>query len=572
MMPSYTNTGLTCAFCAVFACVAVQAPPAQELDHALTELIDPDDGMTDPEAFERLEALRDEPLDLNTAGREAFEQLPWITPQQAGALVAWRAQNGRFSRVEALTRLPGFDARVVERIRPFVRVASPPPLHGQTRLFFGQRGRDGGSDAAWSGAQTALSLGRRLAWGARLERRSGQQPAWRSAYADARGIGRVERMVAGDFDLYFGQGLAFGGRGLRRIDGMSSNVKWRARDLVPARTSGQRGRYTGVAGQLDMRHVRVTAAWAQTRAGERMQGGRIGWSNRVSRIGVTAISVSRRAGAAGIDADLMIERVNVFGEVARSRHGGSAVVAGVQWATGRLDGGTVVSFVNRAFAGFQTLTSGQTRRPHTHWATRFRYRPDRATTVIWVYDVRRQQTTSAPDFDAVSVTMTASVQRRLFRIFTVTGLWREERADGAFGTASGAGGSTQWRGQVDWRITPRVRARGRIDRRTTPDGLTRAAHVLADLRYRTARGFTLSGQWSATYGSTVKTPSETGSEDEETDERINQRRRWSVFVYSPAGSLVAVSMRYTQSRSFRFALRVPSRTDVTWSLQTHVGF
>jgi competence ComEA-like helix-hairpin-helix protein len=71
---------------------------------------------------------RDEPavigrrIDLNTATRAELELLPGIGPTMAERIVEDRERRGAFRRVEDLDRIRGMGERMIERLRPMVKV------------------------------------------------------------------------------------------------------------------------------------------------------------------------------------------------------------------------------------------------------------------------------------------------------------------------------------------------------------------------------------------------------------------------------------------------------------------
>ncbi|MGO9641055.1 MAG: ComEA family DNA-binding protein [Candidatus Acidiferrales bacterium] len=69
----------------------------------------------------------EKPIDLNTATAEQLEQLPGIGPKIAEAIVAFREKSGPFRRVEDLLAIRGISKRKLNAIRPYVKVAPPPP-------------------------------------------------------------------------------------------------------------------------------------------------------------------------------------------------------------------------------------------------------------------------------------------------------------------------------------------------------------------------------------------------------------------------------------------------------------
>ncbi len=62
------------------------------------------------------------PLDPNTASVEDLDRLPGIGPVLARRIVEYRARHGLFRSADELLGVPGIGARLLERLRPFVRV------------------------------------------------------------------------------------------------------------------------------------------------------------------------------------------------------------------------------------------------------------------------------------------------------------------------------------------------------------------------------------------------------------------------------------------------------------------
>ncbi|WP_375339576.1 helix-hairpin-helix domain-containing protein [Microbacterium rhizophilus] len=61
-------------------------------------------------------------IDLNTADSAALEELPRIGPALAQRILEWRDANGRFTAVEDLLAVPGIGDKMLESLRPHVRV------------------------------------------------------------------------------------------------------------------------------------------------------------------------------------------------------------------------------------------------------------------------------------------------------------------------------------------------------------------------------------------------------------------------------------------------------------------
>jgi competence protein ComEA len=66
-----------------------------------------------------------EPVDLDTAGIEAIESLPWIGPALAARIVESRERCGAFGSIKAVTRVRGIGEAMAKRIEPHVTFSTP---------------------------------------------------------------------------------------------------------------------------------------------------------------------------------------------------------------------------------------------------------------------------------------------------------------------------------------------------------------------------------------------------------------------------------------------------------------
>lgn len=68
-------------------------------------------------------------IDLNSANVNQLSGVPAIKQQLAYEIVSYRARNGHFTTVEDITRVPGVNKRILNKIRNRVYVSNSQPYH-----------------------------------------------------------------------------------------------------------------------------------------------------------------------------------------------------------------------------------------------------------------------------------------------------------------------------------------------------------------------------------------------------------------------------------------------------------
>jgi len=158
---------------------------------------------------ELLNQLRDNPLDLNRATATELLQLPWLTPAMVREVVARRSQKGRFRNLDHLIGIGTIDSSIVEAIRPYLRVVA---RRSETRT--GEMARIASDDLARFHGLLNCAL---------AERVRADFPELNLSLVSAKDVGERNpfdllsggaeyhrartRVLAGDYELQFGQGL-----------------------------------------------------------------------------------------------------------------------------------------------------------------------------------------------------------------------------------------------------------------------------------------------------------------------------------------------------------------------------
>ena len=528
---------------------------AQDLDFSIDALIDREAADIDPEDIALLVSLRRDPLDINRADRTELEQLPWITPALAGAIVAWRERHGPFGNAGELARVPGFTADLVSRISPFVRAAEDRSFDttGRLRLARSRTDRPEAPGNGILGVQADIGLGNRFKLGGRGERRDrGGETRWRSGYVEFGGSARSRRLILGYFEVDFGQGLIWRSHSIRpSTASLSASVKRRIRGLRPVRTTYASGARRGMAMRIDHRGFNLTGILSRADSGKWEPGGRLGWSRNSGLVGFSVLQ-SEGSLRVGADLDYLYGGTNLFGEVAIDDEGYQTVQGGMVWSLEGVEGGLTfhrqpdARFIEKTERAWQSLL--------------LRWRPDRRTTL---------QLSIEPRLTYLELYRRSTIRfrRRVGRGVIASGVWRREMDERQ---ATGSALLDTWRGQVAWRVPVRVQWRARYERRGRY-GLKPEHDLRLYMRYRSKDRFSLSAQWEYTLSGfpapEIALAGFPDPEDTASLFRANHRERWVFLLYGPVGPGVSTLIRYTRTRQTRYdQLKIPL-VETRWVLQ-----
>lgn len=528
---------------------------AQDLDYSIDALIDREAADIDTEDIALLVSLRRDPLDINRAGRTELEQLPWITPVLAGAIVAWREGHGPFGSAGELALVQGFTPALVTRISPFVRAGDDRSFDttGRLRLSRSRTDRPEAPGNGILGVQSDAGLGSRFKLGGRGERRDrGGETRWRSGYVEFGGAGAFRRLILGYYEMDFGQGLVWRSHSIRpSTASLSASVKRRIRGLRPVRTTYASGARRGLALQIYRRGFSMTGILSRTDSGRWEPGGRLDWSRNSGLVGISVLRSEGRL-RMGADLDFLYGGTNLFGEMAIDHEGYRTVQGGMVWSMEGVEGGLTLHrqpdarFIEKTERTWQSLL--------------LRWRPDRRTTL---------QLSVEPRLTYLELyrRSTLRFRRRMGRGIIASGVWRRERDERQ---VAGSALLDTWRGQLAWRVPARVQWRARYELRGR-SGLKPEHDLRLYMRYRSRDRVSLSAQWEYMLTGFPE-PEDTlagfpGPESSPSLFRTNHRERWVILLYGPVGPGVSTLVRYTRTRQTRYdQLKVPL-VETRWVLQ-----
>jgi hypothetical protein len=209
----------------------------------------------DQDLFERLNWLRDHPIDINTTDMDALLSVPGVSPVGVDAIRRHRRKHGPFKEIFDLAGVEGVTGPTWELLKPFVTV-SPRRLalldyRGRTVRPIQSTRED---ETAYLGSAAALYsrviLSPSVGWESGLvflaDRGERVKDGFVSGYVQYESPGFVRRLILGDVVAVAGSGLMWG-QGLRRDASVAGTVSGH---LSPHRSSGEEGFVRGIGATL----------------------------------------------------------------------------------------------------------------------------------------------------------------------------------------------------------------------------------------------------------------------------------------------------------------------------------
>ncbi len=278
--------------------------PGQSSDESIRSLVEaryPDGSAEEAEAYgEALRWLAENPVNVNRSPAYRLARLPGLDAARAQRIVGWREEHPPFAELGELVGVPGIGSGTVERIRPFATVGDPRRIRRQLRRdsrYWLKEGRftlysrvrmQREKRAGFRRADESGYRGDRIQHYQRMRYRTAhldlnltQQKdageAWsRSArqdhavgYASIHEVGRLRRLVAGNFEMAAGEGLLFGGGSLlgKGRNVLSAPVQRGGGGLKPFGSSRESGYFRGLGAsfQLGARRRTTLTLWGSRR-------------------------------------------------------------------------------------------------------------------------------------------------------------------------------------------------------------------------------------------------------------------------------------------------------------------
>lgn len=299
----------------------------------------------DEESAEKLAAYLNHPLMLNQASMSRIVSSGLLSRYQAVSMADYRARHGDVLSLVELSMIDGFGADFVERLAPFISLASGyrpgqnnarhHPLKTEITTRAGLKYNDG---MKWTSAvKVRMESGRRLDLSLAISSPYGGFAADRLLYTASVELNLAKvpvRMLAGDFNARFGQGLVL--RNGLSLSTLASPSAFMKNPTGLSRTSSFTGSsaFMGVGCEASFRNIVLTGFLAfpgirQLKSVKEdfkmMPALNLSWFFRHGQVAVTHYAVSSVLGQSGpeeswmwsaIDTRWCFNGCDLFGEVA----------------------------------------------------------------------------------------------------------------------------------------------------------------------------------------------------------------------------------------------------------------
>jgi len=274
----------------------------------------------DEELVERYSSFLSRPLQINIASRSRLVSSGLLSQYQVASLEDYRARYGDVLSFTELATLNGFSKEYVAAIRPFVSLESRslPGMPAKDTVAVSQDAvlRLAERSGEWNyGLKYKFSYGQRVEVAAAARTaysdRKPFPPSAYSFYAVVYGKHVPGKLVVGDFNARFGQGLALWSG--FSLTGFSSSASFyqRPNGISPSWSYSGTGTHRGVAADISLGRF-VVSAIASFSSTEFLPAVNVAWYGRNGQVSMTDVGARKLAA----DARWTWKGADIFGEYA----------------------------------------------------------------------------------------------------------------------------------------------------------------------------------------------------------------------------------------------------------------
>ncbi|MCK5782476.1 MAG: helix-hairpin-helix domain-containing protein [Flavobacteriales bacterium] len=289
----------------ILACLLSISTYAQDFDslnanHIFTQQIE---GLSEKSISERdyseiaenLDFLKSNKINLNTASAVELKQLPILNIFQINNLINYRERNGELFSIFELSSIHGFDKEIVRSIIPFVEIKKIDQLSWKIKdigevIKFGRhsfisrtqfavqtaRGHMTDSDSAQTKyrgnkykvySKYLFNSYDKLRFGFTMEKDAGEVFGgensilgfdFTSFHLELKNIGIFDKLLIGDYNIEFGQGLALWSSFSTNKSSYSTDIIKLGRGIVPFSGTNENVFFRGISGTITKQNITIS--------------------------------------------------------------------------------------------------------------------------------------------------------------------------------------------------------------------------------------------------------------------------------------------------------------------------
>ncbi len=370
--------------------------------------------------LEYLELLQQSPMNVNQVSAKELCRLPWISPLLAARIIQYRHDHGEFKRLEDLQNVRGIKSSY-DKIAPFLTTGKTNfsmPLHvqGRHRIMSPLQQSKAYQEDVYAGTKEKVynrihgTVSEVARFGMLIEKDAGERPchdffAGHLVFTPSLPI----TVLLGNFTAEYAQGLVFSGpyRMMKSSDPVAP-AKQRSRGIAPFLSTTENYAFSGVGISSRIKMVEISAFTSQQKRDARLEENFItslpetGLHRTANELAIKDKIVERVNGYAaqaqigknghiggvvqhmslnypfakgesaqaydfsgdynqvvGLNGDLTVGSINTFAEMARSKSGGQAVLAGMWYDLSPLECVVLYRHYDADFHNFYGLGFGE---------------------------------------------------------------------------------------------------------------------------------------------------------------------------------------------------------------------
>lgn len=242
--------------------------------------------------YDLMEYLMRNPVDLNTAGQNEFQRIPFIDFSTAEIIISHRNKYGKFFSVNELYSIRGIPTDLVRKIIPFAvikeseylsesreenllkNISENSRVYSRNRISNDIQDKKGFRENKFTGSKIALYNRLQIKYdnnyqiGILTEKDAGENQFndFSSFHLFAKDIGYIRNLVFGDYYLEFGQGLAlWNAYGFSKGADAVYPVKKNERKIIPYTSASENNFFRGAAGTINYNSFSVSVFYSKNK-------------------------------------------------------------------------------------------------------------------------------------------------------------------------------------------------------------------------------------------------------------------------------------------------------------------